>query len=99
MRTDWSAEYFDYETFKGVRLPTRGTAIWHLPEGPMPYVRLRVTELEFVSAGKPVRKGRTGGLTFSPDKEVGTKFDELVKSHFPLPWWEGIKERGKITHR
>ena len=51
VRTDWSAEYFDYETFKGVRLPTRGTAIWHLPEGPMPYVRLRVTELEFVSAG------------------------------------------------
>jgi hypothetical protein len=29
----------------------------------------------------------------------GTKltFDELVESHFPLIWWEGIKGRGKIT--
>jgi hypothetical protein len=29
----------------------------------------------------------------------GTKltFNELVKSHFPLLWWEGIKGRGKIT--
>jgi hypothetical protein len=24
------------------------------------------------------------------------KIDELVKSQFPLPWWEGIKGRGKI---
>jgi hypothetical protein len=23
--------------------------------------------------------------------------DELVKSIFPLPWWEGIKGRGNIT--
>jgi ribosomal protein L34 len=26
-------------------------------------------------------------------------FDDLVKSLFPLPWWEGIKGRGKITYR
>jgi len=25
--------------------------------------------------------------------------DELVKSHFSLPWWEGTKGRGKITGR
>jgi hypothetical protein len=27
------------------------------------------------------------------------KPDELAKNHFPLPWWEGIKGRGKITGR
>jgi len=28
------------------------------------------------------------------DKLSGLKFDELVKSQFPLPGWEGIKGRG-----
>jgi hypothetical protein len=27
----------------------------------------------------------------------GLKVDDLVKSLFPLPRWEGIKGRGKIT--
>jgi hypothetical protein len=49
--TDWSAEYADHQTFQGVSVPTRGTASWHLPEGVVPYVRLRVTGLEFISAG------------------------------------------------
>jgi hypothetical protein len=48
VRTDWSAVYARYETFQGMRVPTRGAAIWHLPEGPLPYVRLRVTGVEFI---------------------------------------------------
>jgi hypothetical protein len=51
VRTDWSAVYADYQTFQGMRIPVRGAAIWHLPEGPLPYVRLRVTGVEFTSAG------------------------------------------------
>jgi len=31
--------------------------------------------------------------------KVSEKIDDLVKSLFPLPWWEGIKGRWKITHR
>jgi hypothetical protein len=27
---------------------------------------------------------------------VDANIDELVKGHFPLPWWEGIKGRGKL---
>jgi hypothetical protein len=37
--------------------------------------------------------------TAVPKQELGNqaRIDELAKSHFPLPWWEGIKGRGKIT--
>jgi hypothetical protein len=39
-------------------------------------------------------------MAYSPQvplfKFSNFKVDKLVKSLFPLPWWEGIKGRGKL---
>jgi PAS domain-containing protein len=39
-----------------------------------------------------------GEVEYLNDRLIAT-FGDLVKNLFPLPRWEGIKGRGKITHR
>jgi hypothetical protein len=43
----WSTPIADYGEFEGLRLPVAGEAVYARGEGDMPYIRLRVTEIEY----------------------------------------------------
>jgi hypothetical protein len=43
----WSTPLSDYREFDGRRVPTKGEAIYHRPDGPFTYGRFAVTRIEF----------------------------------------------------
>ena len=47
----WSTPMTGYGELAGLKLPTRGRAVWHLPDGDLPYADLEVTEIAYNSAG------------------------------------------------
>lgn len=46
-RLPWSTPITAYGEFGEIRIPTEGTAIWQYETSEFPYVRLRVTEIEY----------------------------------------------------
>jgi hypothetical protein len=42
----WGAHYSAYETFSGVRIPTRGEVRWQSPDGSNPYLRGTITSVQ-----------------------------------------------------
>ncbi len=49
-RLRWSTPMHDRREFQGRRVPTRGEAIWHQPEGPFVYGRFSVRSIRFDEA-------------------------------------------------
>lgn len=47
----WSTPMRDYRSFGGVRVASRGDAIWHMPEGDLTYGRFELVELEYNVTG------------------------------------------------
>jgi len=45
--TPWTGRWRDYETRNGMRVPTAGEVIWHLPDGEMEAWRGRLTEISY----------------------------------------------------
>jgi len=45
--TPWEGRLWGYELSDGMRVPLQGEVAWHLPEGPMPYWRGRITSLRY----------------------------------------------------
>lgn len=45
--TPWTGRWQDYETRNGMRIPTAGEVIWHLPDGDMKAWRGRVTDISY----------------------------------------------------
>ena len=49
----WSTPFTGYGEFEGLRLPTRGTAIYKLPGGDLEYIDVTVTDLRYDTAPAP----------------------------------------------
>lgn len=49
--TPWHGRFWDYQLRGGVRVPLEGEVAWILPEGPLPYWRGRVEEIEYQHEG------------------------------------------------
>lgn len=47
LRLRWSTPMREFREFEGRRLPTRGEAIWHRPEGPFVYGRMVLRSIRF----------------------------------------------------
>jgi len=48
VRTTWSTPISEYGTYgNGLRLPSKGEAIWHLESGEYSYIKLEITEVEY----------------------------------------------------
>jgi hypothetical protein len=45
--TPWSGYWHDYQTRDGMRVPTAGEVVWHLPDGDLEAWRGRVTEISY----------------------------------------------------
>jgi len=45
--TPWTGRWYDYETRNGVRIPTAGEVVWHLPEGDIEAWRGQVTDISY----------------------------------------------------
>ncbi len=45
--TPWSTPCLAYEKLGGLNLPVRGQAIWHLPDGDLPYVDVIITDATY----------------------------------------------------
>jgi len=43
----WSTPITAYGEHNGLKIPNRGLAVWHLPEGDLPYIDLKITEIEY----------------------------------------------------
>ncbi len=43
----WSTPISDYGEFAGIRVPVQGAGVWHYEQGEFPYIRLRVTGLQY----------------------------------------------------
>jgi hypothetical protein len=43
----WSTPLRSYREVNGVRIPTEGDAIWHLPEGEFPYIQVTIGEVSY----------------------------------------------------
>jgi hypothetical protein len=43
----WSTPTTEYGVFNGLRLPVTGQGVWQLPEGDLPYINVRVMEIEY----------------------------------------------------
>jgi hypothetical protein len=54
----WSTPISDYGEFAGIRVPVEGAGVWHYEEGEFPYIRLRVTDLEYNRPEPYERRGR-----------------------------------------
>ena len=46
----WSTPITSYREFAGLKLPQKGLAIWHLPDGDLPYIELEIKEIEYQMA-------------------------------------------------
>lgn len=49
--TPWGGRFWDYAEFAGWRVPRNGEVAWLLPDGPLPYWRGRLEEIEFRPVG------------------------------------------------
>jgi len=48
VRTKWSTPISEYRTYgNGLRLPSKGEAIWHLDSGKYSYIKLEITEVDY----------------------------------------------------
>ncbi|HZD60690.1 MAG TPA: DUF6544 family protein, partial [Anaerolineae bacterium] len=47
VKTKWSTPLTSYKTFKGLRLPNKGNAVWHLESGEYSYIELEITDVEY----------------------------------------------------
>ncbi|EMA05612.1 hypothetical protein C437_12401 [Haloarcula vallismortis ATCC 29715] len=45
--TPWTGRWHDYETHNGMRVPTTGKVLWHLPDGKVEAWRGRLTEISY----------------------------------------------------
>ncbi len=45
LRTKWSTPLWNYREVNGFRIPTGGSAIWHLPEGEFEYIKIKIDEV------------------------------------------------------
>ena len=45
--TPWEGRFWDYELRDGMRIPIAGEVAWQLPEGPLPYWRGRITNINY----------------------------------------------------
>lgn len=43
----WSTPMTEFGVFNGLRVPIAGIGVWQLPEGDLPYVKVRVTRIEY----------------------------------------------------
>jgi hypothetical protein len=43
----WSTPISDYGQLAGIGVPVQGAGVWHYEQGEFPYIRLRVTDLEY----------------------------------------------------
>lgn len=43
----WSTPLRNYRESNGFRIPSKGEAIWHLPEGEFPYIRAEIGEVQY----------------------------------------------------
>jgi hypothetical protein len=50
--TTWSAPAWEYGELAGLRLPTRGLAVWKLAEGDLAYFDVTITELAYDAVGE-----------------------------------------------
>ena len=46
-QTPWTGRWYDYETRNGMRVPTAGEVIWHLPEGDIETWRGQLTDISY----------------------------------------------------
>ena len=46
-RTQWSTPLRHYREENGLRIPSEGDAIWHMPEGEFPYIRAIIGEVRY----------------------------------------------------
>jgi len=44
---DWSTPIHEYGEFDGIKIPIRGEAIWHLPDGDLSYIQIKVTDFRY----------------------------------------------------
>jgi hypothetical protein len=48
VRTKWSTPISEYKQYdNGMRLPSKGEAVWHLDSGEYSYIKIEVTEIEY----------------------------------------------------
>ena len=45
--TPWQGRFWNYEERGGMRVPLDGEVAWLLPEGPKPYWRGRIAEIDY----------------------------------------------------
>jgi hypothetical protein len=43
----WSTPLRHYHEVNGLRIPSQGDAIWHLPEGEFPYIRVSIDQVDY----------------------------------------------------
>jgi hypothetical protein len=43
----WSTPMTDYGVRAGLNLPVGGTAVWHLPDGDLTYIELKITSIAY----------------------------------------------------
>jgi Family of unknown function (DUF6544) len=54
----WSTPISAYDQFAGIRVPVAGAGVWQYEQGEFPYIRLRVTDLEYNRPEPYRRRGR-----------------------------------------
>lgn len=47
--TPWSTPLTEHTRFNGFELPSYGSAVWHLQDGPFEYIRIRVTDVRYTN--------------------------------------------------
>ena len=48
-QTKWSTPLRCYREVNGLRIPTEGDAVWHLPEGEFPYIQVAIGDVKYDS--------------------------------------------------
>jgi len=43
----WSTPITGYDEFHGIRVPTSGQGVWHLPAGDFSYIQLEITDIDY----------------------------------------------------
>jgi hypothetical protein len=43
----WSTPFRLYREANGLRIPSEGEAVWHLPEGEFPYIQVKIGEVQY----------------------------------------------------
>ncbi|MBE0643432.1 MAG: hypothetical protein IH600_05085 [Bacteroidetes bacterium] len=47
LRQPWFGTYGEYREFDGMRIPVSAEVAWETPEGPLPYARFRIEQMEY----------------------------------------------------